>query len=150
FILNRLFHRPRASVSERPRLSFPEGERGGVGPLSGREVRGPTPLARQERALEPAHKGDAMRPSEPLYFDDISAGQTFHSGSVTVDREGLEAFAADFDPQPFHLDEAAARASLFGRQVASGWHTAALTMRLLVDGDLRIAGGLIGMGVEAM
>lgn len=91
-----------------------------------------------------------MGPTAPLYLEDFSAGQTFRSGTVTVERERLEAFAREFDPQPFHLDETAARESLFGRQVASGWQTAALTMRLLVDGDLKVAGGLIGMGVEMM
>ncbi len=58
-------------------------------------------------------------------------------------------FAAEFDPQPFHLDEAAGKASLFGGLVASGWHTAAITMRLLVEGELQIAGGMIGAGGEA-
>ena len=62
----------------------------------------------------------------------------------------IKAFAAEFDPQPFHLDQDAARASLFGGLVASGWHTAALTMRLLVAGELRIVGGLIGLGAEEL
>src|SRR5947208_233078 len=62
----------------------------------------------------------------------------------------IEAFAAEFDPQPFHLDEDAARASPFGGLVASGWHTAALTMRLLVRGELQVVGGLIGMGAEEL
>jgi acyl dehydratase len=62
----------------------------------------------------------------------------------------IKAFAADFDPQPFHLDEDAAHASLFGELVASGWHTAALSMRLLVEGELKIVGGLIGLGVEEL
>src|SRR6478736_9912583 len=62
----------------------------------------------------------------------------------------IEAFAAEYDPQPFHLDEGAARASYFGGLVASGWHTAALTMKLLVGGDLKIVGGLIGLGAEEL
>jgi acyl dehydratase len=62
----------------------------------------------------------------------------------------IKAFAAEFDPQPFHLDQDAARASLFGGLVTSGWHTAALTMRLLVAGELRIVGGLIGLGAEEL
>ena len=62
----------------------------------------------------------------------------------------VRAFAAEFDPQPFHLDEGAARESPFGGLVASGWHTAALTMRLLVGGELRVVGGLIGLGVEEL
>src|SRR5688572_18083124 len=64
--------------------------------------------------------------------------------------EAVKAFAAEFDPQPFHLDEWAARESIFGGLVASGWHTAALTMRLLAGGELRVVGGLIGMGVEGL
>ncbi len=67
---------------------------------------------------------------------------------MRVTLEDATAFAARFDPQPFHLDEAAGRASVFGRLAASGWHTAALTMRLLVEGALDIAGGLIGLGGE--
>src|SRR5260370_42451304 len=67
-----------------------------------------------------------------------------------VEPDMIKAFAAEFDPQPFHLDQDAARASLFGGLVASGWHTAALTMRLLVGGELRIAGGLIGLGAEEL
>jgi acyl dehydratase len=65
-----------------------------------------------------------------------------------VEQDAIKAFAAAFDPQPFHLDEQAAVASLFGGLVASGWHTAALTMRLLVEGELRVVGGLIGASVE--
>jgi acyl dehydratase len=75
-------------------------------------------------------------------------GQTFGSGRLRVDEEQIKAFAAAFDPQPFHLDEAAARASLFGGLAASGWHTAALTMRLLVEGGAPIAGGIVGAGGE--
>ena len=84
----------------------------------------------------------------PLYFEDLSVGQTFGTGTVTVEPETLKAFAAEFDPQPFHLDEDAARASVFGGLVASGWHTAALTMKLLVGGELQVVGGLIGLGAE--
>jgi acyl dehydratase len=86
----------------------------------------------------------------PLYLDDLAVGQTFRSGTVTVEPERLKAFAAEFDPQPFHLDEEAAGTSLFGGLVASGWHTAALTMRLLVESDLKIVGGLIGVGVDEL
>src|SRR3954465_3440395 len=64
--------------------------------------------------------------------------------------EILKRSAAEFDPQPFHLDQDAARGSPFGGLVASGWHTAALTMRLLVGGELRVVGGLIGVGVEEL
>ena len=62
--------------------------------------------------------------------------------------EAIKAFAAEFDPQPFHTGEATAEASFFGGLVASGWHTAAITMRLLVDGALPLAGGAIGAGGE--
>ena len=84
----------------------------------------------------------------PLYFEDLAVGRRVTTGSVTVDAEAIKAFAAQFDPQPFHLDEEEARGSLFGRLVASGWHTAALTMRLLVTGGLPIAGGVIGAAGE--
>jgi acyl dehydratase len=85
-----------------------------------------------------------------LYLEDLSVGQTYRSGSVAVEAGSIRAFAAEFDPQPFHLDEAAASDTLFGRLVASGWQTAAITMRLMVDSDFKVAGGLIGMGVEAI
>ncbi|MGV8928885.1 MAG: MaoC family dehydratase [Brevundimonas sp.] len=83
----------------------------------------------------------------PLYLEDLHVGQTFTSGSVTVSTGQIKAFAAAFDPQPFHLDEVAARDSLFQGLAASGWHTAALTMKLLV-GAFPLAGGLIGAGGE--
>ena len=85
---------------------------------------------------------------ERLFLDDLSVGQTFTSASHALDVGQIKRFAAEFDPQPFHLDEAAARESVFGRIAASGWYTAALSMRLLVDGELTIAGGLIGLGCE--
>jgi acyl dehydratase len=91
-----------------------------------------------------------MEMNTPLYFEDLAVGQTFGTGTVTVESGAVKAFAAEFDPQPFHLDEDAARASFFGGLVASGWHTAALTMRLLVEGELKIVGGLIGLGVEEL
>jgi acyl dehydratase len=84
----------------------------------------------------------------PLYLEDLAVGRKFATGSVTLTLEGCKAFAAEFDPQPFHLDEAAASRSLFGRIAASGWYTASLSMRLLVEGELAIAGGLIGLGGE--
>jgi acyl dehydratase len=83
-----------------------------------------------------------------LYLDDLAVGQKFATGTATLTAEDIKAFAAKFDPQPFHLDEAAARNSLFGRLAASGWHTGSLSMRLLVEGEMRIAGGLIGLGGE--
>jgi acyl dehydratase len=86
----------------------------------------------------------------PLYLEDLAAGQTFRSGEVTVTAEKVRQFAAEYDPQPFHLDERGAEGSLFGGVVASGWQTAAVTMRLLVEGELKVAGGLIGVGVEGL
>ena len=82
----------------------------------------------------------------PLYLDDLRVGQRFVSGTYRLDEEQIRAFAAQFDPQPFHLDAEAAQGTLFGGLVASGWHTAAVTMRLLVEGGLPIAGGIIGAG----
>ena len=83
-----------------------------------------------------------------LYFEDLEVGRRFTTGSVTMEPDAIKAFAASFDPQPFHLDEAAAASSFFGGLVASGWHTAAVTMRLLVTSGLPIAGGVIGAGGE--
>ena len=83
------------------------------------------------------------------YLEDFAPGQTFTgSARVRVDPERVKSFAAEFDPQPFHLDENAARASFFGGLAASGWHTAAMTMRLLVESDLSPAGGIIGAGFD--
>lgn len=65
-----------------------------------------------------------------------------------MDEERIKSFAAEFDPQPFHLDDAAARASIFGELAASGWHTAAITMRLMVTAGLPFAAGIIGLGGE--
>jgi acyl dehydratase len=83
------------------------------------------------------------------YLEDFAVGQTFRSGRrLRIDGERARAFAAEFDPQPFHLDEAAARRSIFGGLTASGWHTAAVTMRLLVETELNPAGGLVGAGLD--
>lgn len=84
------------------------------------------------------------------YLEDFVVGLVFGSGRVIVDYERIKTFAAEFDPQPFHLDEEAARRSTFGGLAASGWHTAALTMRLLVESDLRPAGGVVGGGVDEL
>jgi acyl dehydratase len=67
---------------------------------------------------------------------------------LPIDAEQIKVFATEFDPQPFHLDEAAAQASIFRGLAASGWHTAALTMRLLVESELRPAGGIVGAGFD--
>ena len=84
------------------------------------------------------------------FYEDLSIGQLFHGGPVTLTADAIKAFARDYDPQPFHLDEAAAAASFFQGLAASGWHTAALTMRMFVEGEARIEGGLIGAGIEQM
>ena len=82
------------------------------------------------------------------YLDDLQAGDRFTSAGHSLDEAQIKAFALQFDPQPFHLDAEAAKASLFGGLAASGWHTAAITMRLLVGGGLPLAGGIIGAGGE--
>ena len=85
---------------------------------------------------------------ELLYFDDLAVGDTFTSGTHEVTVDDIKQFAREFDPQPFHLDEEAARQSMFGGLAASGWHTAAITMRLLVTGGPRLANGILGAGGE--
>ena len=85
---------------------------------------------------------------EFLYLDDLHVGQRFVSGTHRIDADEIKTFAWQFDPQPFHLDTEAAKATLFGGLVASGWHTAAVSMRLLVESGLPIAGGLVGAGGE--
>jgi acyl dehydratase len=83
------------------------------------------------------------------YLEDYAVGQTFgSSGRLRIEQERTKVFAAEFDPQPFHLDEKAARDSIFRGLAASGWHTAAATMRLLVKSDLKPAGGILGLGFE--
>lgn len=89
-----------------------------------------------------------MAERELFYLEDLEAGRRFRSARHEMTEAEIKAFAAQFDPQPFHLDDEAARASLFGGLAASGWHTAAVTMRLLVEGGAPIAGGVIGTGGE--
>src|SRR5882724_5506642 len=89
-----------------------------------------------------------MRETEPLYLDDLHVGQRFTSGTFLMEETRIKEFAAEFDPQPFHLDETAAEASIFKGLAASGWHTAAVAMRLLVTGGLPFASGIIGLGGE--
>jgi len=84
------------------------------------------------------------------YFEDFEPGQKFGSRRLSVDAARIKSFATEFDPQPFHLDEERARASLFKGLAASGWHTAAMTMRLLVDGELNPAGGIVGAGFDEL
>ena len=82
------------------------------------------------------------------YLEDFAVGQTYCSPRLRVDKASAIAFASEYDPQPFHLEDAAARGTVFGGLAASGWYTAALTMRLLVDGELKPAGGIIGLGFD--
>jgi acyl dehydratase len=84
------------------------------------------------------------------YLEDLKVGDRFTSGSYEVTEKSINDFAREFDPQPFHLDREAAKKSIFGGLVASGWHTAAITMRLLVTSDLNLAGGAIGLGVDEL
>ena len=82
------------------------------------------------------------------YLEDFAVGQTYGSSRLRIDKERIKTFAAEFDPQPFHLDEETARNTIFGGLAASGWHTAALTMRLLVESELKPAGGIVGAGFD--
>jgi len=89
-----------------------------------------------------------MSEMKELYLDDLHVGQRFNSGSYVMEAARIKEFAAEFDPQPFHLDEAAAKASVFKGLAASGWHTAAAATRLLVTGGLPFASGIVGLGGE--
>jgi acyl dehydratase len=84
------------------------------------------------------------------YFEDFKVGDIFAGGSVDVTQEAIVAYARQFDPQPFHTDPAAAKQTLFGELVASGWHTASMTMGLFATSDIRIVNGIIGGGVEQL
>jgi len=82
------------------------------------------------------------------YLEDIHAGERFRSAGHTLTEAEIVRFASEFDPQPFHVDAAAAKRTMFGGLVASGWHTAAVVMRLRLTTGVRVAGGLIGIGIE--
>jgi acyl dehydratase len=82
------------------------------------------------------------------YLEDFAVGQIYGSDRVRIDGDRIKSFAGEFDPQPFHLDEHAARDSIFRGLAASGWHTAAVTMRLLVESELKPAGGIVGTGFD--
>lgn len=86
--------------------------------------------------------------SARLFLEDLHVGQRFVSPAHTLDGDEIRAFARQYDPQPFHLDEETAKDTFFAGLAASGWHVAAITMRLLVDGGAPIAGGVIGAGGE--
>lgn len=85
-----------------------------------------------------------------LYLEDLQPGMRFMTDTLTLDEASLLAFAGQYDPQPFHLDAAAAQASVFAGLAASGWQTCSLSMRLVVTSDFgqRVANGLVGMGVD--
>jgi acyl dehydratase len=93
-------------------------------------------------------KPDDQSRNARFYLEDLSAGQRFTSASRRIDAEEIKAFAREYDPQPFHLDEESAKGTLFGGLAASGWHTMAVTMRLMVDSGLPLAGGILGAGGE--
>lgn len=85
------------------------------------------------------------------YLEDFERGQVFAGRTrIRVEAAEIKRFAAAYDPQPFHLDEEAGAASVFGGLTASGWHTAAMSMRLIVDSGIEIPGGVIGLGLEEL
>ncbi len=84
------------------------------------------------------------------YFEDFAVSQMFRAGGLTLDAQSIKEFGAKFDPQPFHLNEEAAEHTIFRGLAASGWHTTAATMRLIVDSDFHPAGGGVGLGVETL
>jgi acyl dehydratase len=88
--------------------------------------------------------------SRLYFFEDFAVGQVFGTGRLRIDADQIKAFARQFDPQPFHLDEEAAKSTVFRGLAASGWHTAALTMRLMADGEFKPAGGIIGVGFDEL
>ena len=85
-----------------------------------------------------------------LYLEDVAVGQRFQSEPYRVSETAMIEFARQFDPQPFHLDHAAAEASVFQGLAASGWHTAAIAMRLLMTGPMQFVGGAVGLGVDEL
>jgi len=89
-------------------------------------------------------------PDPTLYFEDFDTGQVMTSSTYTMTEEEIIAFAKEYDPQVFHTDPTAAKETFFGQHVASGWHTAAITMRLMAEAGRHVAGGMIGMGVDSV
>ena len=83
------------------------------------------------------------------YFEDLKIGDKFTAADYEMTAEEIIAFGRQYDPQPFHTDPVAARSTLFGQLVASGWHTAAVSMRLMVQGEMELDGGVIGQGMTA-
>ncbi len=89
-------------------------------------------------------------PGPTLHYEDLAVGRRFGTGEVAVTRDEIVAFASRFDPQPFHLDAEKGSASVFGGLVASGWLTGALTMKIMIEGELRLAGGHVGLGIDSI
>jgi len=85
-----------------------------------------------------------------LYFEDLHVGDRFRSSEYSMTESEMIEFARRFDPQPFHIDPEAAKRSVFGGLIASGWHTAAIAMRLRTQSGIKVAGGMIGMGVDEL
>lgn len=89
--------------------------------------------------------------SGPLYFEDMQVGRHFNTGSVALEEAKMVAFAREFDPQPMHTDPEAAARSIFGGLIGSGWYTAALTMRLVIGGEMKPdERGRVGLGIELL
>lgn len=84
------------------------------------------------------------------YWEDLQVGEKFNTAEYTMTAEEIIAFARQYDPQPFHTDPVAAQNSFFGGHVASGWHTAAVSMRLMVQGEMDVVGGVIGHVIEEL
>ena len=94
------------------------------------------------------HNASQMGGRGSYFLDDMYVGQRFRTQAYRVDEDEIVTFARQFDPQPFHLGSQSTKDTFFGELVASGWHTAAITMRLLVESGLPISGGIIGAGAE--
>jgi acyl dehydratase len=105
-------------------------------------------VAGSTRASAEMSETAIAKSSDDFYLDDLRVGQRFASKTHVIDEKQIKAFAREFDPQPFHLDQETAKHTLFAGLAASGWHTAATTMRLLVERGLPLAGGIIGTGGE--
>jgi acyl dehydratase/ribonuclease HI len=121
----------------------------GVKPAYGSQASAKPPApAKVATSVATADARQSREPARNIYFDDLHVGQKFTSGTYRMEESRIKSFAAEFDPQPFHLDEAAAHKSVFRGLAASGWHTAAATMRLLVTSGLPFAEGLVGLGGE--
>ena len=91
-----------------------------------------------------------MESTKDHYMEDLSVGQKFSSGPIDVTAEDIMDYAKKYDPQDFHTDPALAKNTIFGHLIASGWHTASLTMRLIIEASPRMKGGMIGRSVERM